>query len=56
MKHTQRGILNDEDNYTGNNIGDEGRKSICEALVTNTTLTDLPEYSVGEDWEDMGYS
>ena len=27
--------------WTGNNIGDSGAMKICEALMTNTTLTEL---------------
>ena len=27
--------------WTGNNIGDEGAKKISEALMINTTLTEL---------------
>ncbi len=38
-------LMNNENKWTGNNIGDEGANKISESLKINTTLTQLDLWS-----------
>ena len=40
-------LMNNENKWTVNNIGDEGANKISESLMINTTLTEL---SLSRNW------